>query len=631
MKRHLLLTAVGLFFIFSFAVVQAAPKFSLTPEKPKAGEEVTIKFNAAGTSLAEADNIEMVVYLYSVDLDEAKGVEMKKEGDIFTGVIKTNPKTRGFIVKFKSGETADNNKGQGYIVNLYGSDGKMTPGSMAGLAAAKGNWGTRYLEMERDREGANKLFLEEFKKNPQVKSEYLDQYFKVISPLMGEKANSIISKELLLAENKPGNSEEYYTLMTTWYGSLKNAAKSAQYKKELLEKFPNGKLSQSEKAAEINKTEDLNKKLELIKAFEASFPKSEYIPDLYEGVLSSYKSKKMYAEAAEFLKANLSKLSAYSFYTLVNQMLKEDADLNLAAQISSLGIQRAGEEIAFIEGKPNYQTESEYRQEQEYILGLNFFAQGKVLNKMGKKDETIKSFQTAVKLLKNAEVEPNEIYANLLIENGNQDAAMAHLESVIKSGNGTPLMKDYLKTAYTKKNGSEKGFPEYIAQIDAAAKEGLVKKLKKEMLNDKAPDFKLRDLDGKEVKLSSLKGKTVILDFWATWCPPCRASFPGMKKAVEKYASNPNVRFLFIDTRERVEDKKKNAADFLAKNQYPFHVLLDLDSKVLELYRVPGIPTKFVIDKNGMVRFKVVGFGGNTDQMLEEIDAMISMADGSVL
>lgn len=631
MKRHLLLLAAGLLFIISFAAKQPAEKFSVTPGNPKAGEEVTVKFNPEGTSLAEADKVEMIAYFYSVDLDEAKGIEMKKDGNLFTGVIKTSPQARGFIIKFKNGETIDNNKGQGYVVNLYGSDGKMVPGSMAGLAAAKGNWGMRYLEMERDRDGANKLFLEEFKKNPQVKSEYLDQYFKVISPLMGDKANSIISKELLLQEKKPVNSEEFLTLMTTWYGSLKNAAKSTQYKKELLEKFPNAKLVQAEQFAEINKTEDLSKRLELIKAFETSFPKSEYTADLYDGVLSSYKSKKMYNEANEFLKANLPKLSAYSIYSLVSQMIKEDADMKLAGEISSLGIQRAGKELALLEGKPGYQSESEYRLEQEYIMGMNFFASAKVQNKTGRKDDAIESLQGAVKLLQNAEVEANELYANLLIEQGEQQRALTHLEQVIKSGNGTPLMKDYLKTAYAKKNGSEQGFPEYLAQLDAAAKEGLVKKLKKEMLNDMAPDFKLKDLDGNEVKLSSLKGKTVILDFWATWCSPCRASFPGMKKAVEKYASNPNVRFLFIDTRERVEDKKKNAADFIAKNQYPFHVLLDLDSKVLELYKVPGIPTKFVIDKNGMVRFKVVGFGGNTDQMLDEIDAMISMADGSVL
>ncbi|MGE5431332.1 MAG: redoxin domain-containing protein, partial [Syntrophomonadaceae bacterium] len=629
-KRHLLrtLAAFSFLFLFAFAAKQPAPKLSFTPEHPKAGEEVVIKYNPEGTRLQDAEKVDMIAYLYSVDLDEAKAIEMKKEGGQFTGVVKTSPTTRGIVIKFKNNESVDNNKGQGFAVNLYGSNGKEIPGTYAGLAAAKGNWGPRYLEMERDREGAQKLFLDEFRKNPQVKTEYLDQYFKVISPLMGEKANSIITKELKAAEKNPGSSEEYFTMMTTWYANLKNAAKSDEYKKKLLEKFPSGKFAEKEKYAEISKTEDLNKKLELIKAFETAFPKSQYTADLYDEVLGKYKSQKMYKEASEILKMNSSRLSSYSFYSAVNLMLKEDADLKLANEIAAMGVERGRQELNTAEAdKPNYLSEKEYREELQYQLGMNLFGLGNAENKAGKKDEAITSLQEAVSLLQNNEVSANELYASLLIEKGENEKALTHLESIIKTGNGNPLMKDYLKTAYAKKNGNENGFSAYLGELEAAAKQDLIQKLKKQMLSDKAPDFKLKDLEGKEVSLSSLKGKTVILDFWATWCGPCRASFPGMKKAVEKYSSNPNVRFLFLDTRERVEDKKKNAADFIAKNQYPFYVLLDTESKVNELYRVPGIPTKFVIDKDGVIRFKVVGFGGNTDQMVEEIDAMISMVN----
>jgi thiol-disulfide isomerase/thioredoxin len=141
-----------------------------------------------------------------------------------------------------------------------------------------------------------------------------------------------------------------------------------------------------------------------------------------------------------------------------------------------------------------------------------------------------------------------------------------------------------------------------------------------------ASDFTLNDLDGQPVTLSKLRGKTVILDFWATWCGPCLASFPTLKIAVEKYAKEKDVVFLFVNAWENAKDKKKNAADFITKNNYPFRVLLDDKDKVITAFEVSGIPTKFIIDKRGNIRFESVGFNDNTEEMLKEIDLMIEMA-----
>jgi thiol-disulfide isomerase/thioredoxin len=125
-----------------------------------------------------------------------------------------------------------------------------------------------------------------------------------------------------------------------------------------------------------------------------------------------------------------------------------------------------------------------------------------------------------------------------------------------------------------------------------------------------------------------------VLDFWATWCGPCKRSFPAMKKAIEKFKDTPDVKFLFIHTWERIDANlaTADAKKYVEENQYPFQVLMDLKdpetgtNKVIESYKVSAIPTKFVIDKDGNIRFKFTGAAPGEDAAVEEVAAMIEMA-----
>ncbi|MGB5895971.1 MAG: TlpA disulfide reductase family protein, partial [Ignavibacteriaceae bacterium] len=256
---------------------------------------------------------------------------------------------------------------------------------------------------------------------------------------------------------------------------------------------------------------------------------------------------------------------------------------------------------------------------------LNLFGKAKILNNLYKKEEMLTVLEEAAKLSREQDELINELYAKALIENGKYDIAMSKISHFIISGYNTSQMTSYLKEAYLNEKGTEEGFDAYSSQFEDAAKEKLIDKLKSEMILEPAPSFTLFDLDGKKVSFVDYKGKIIIIDFWATWCGPCLASFPGMKKAVEKYENDSWVKFLFINTWERVEEKTKNAADFIAKNDYPFHVLMDEDNKVIEKYKVSGIPTKFIIDAQGNIRFKSIGFSGSDDKLVEELSTMVSL------
>ncbi|AZU62068.1 peroxiredoxin family protein [Neobacillus mesonae] len=122
---------------------------------------------------------------------------------------------------------------------------------------------------------------------------------------------------------------------------------------------------------------------------------------------------------------------------------------------------------------------------------------------------------------------------------------------------------------------------------------------------NKAPNFQLKTLEGKDVQLSDMKGKKLILNFWATWCPPCKAEMPHMQKFYQDNKGK-NVEILAVNL--TTAEKNPNGIDKFVKDYgLTFPVLLDSTGEIGDAYQAFTIPTSYIIDTNGIIYKKIVG------------------------
>ena len=136
-----------------------------------------------------------------------------------------------------------------------------------------------------------------------------------------------------------------------------------------------------------------------------------------------------------------------------------------------------------------------------------------------------------------------------------------------------------------------------------------------------APSFKLPDLSGQEVSLEQYRGRVVMLDFWATWCGPCRMTMPVLESIQKEYANN------LVLLAVNIQEPKDEVRNFVRVQSIRSRVLLDEEGSVGATYGADSIPLQVLIDKRGIVRLVQAGFGPSTASHLRsEIQKLVNSA-----
>lgn len=625
--------------LFSVAGVYAQQNFQFTPEKPQAGDLITITYEPAGDIANTQLPVEGWVYFQGSrtesEVDQvAQDIILKKEGKKYTSTVKTDTSHNFLYFGFTADNKFDNNFNEGYWIQLYDGE-KLKKGSYLNLASL---YDYNPVGVKENNEKRLDNMEKEFKLYPESKKSNLSQYAGLLALVKKAEAAPLIQKEIESILNEGLKEETDYSNLVMLYVIAKLPEQAKKIIASRKEKFPNGKWMVNEARQKFMLEKDPVKKEQILNDISRKVESDENwkqvkpsLPYLKQEIANIYGNKKDWegfknAVAKSGLNDKTQLASLYN--NTAWEMQKTSENIKYAEEMSRFATMHAKAEWIKPEGiKPAYLTRKQWDKQREFTYAMYADTYAMVMYRMGEYKKGLPyTKDAALTIHKSNDPEQNNTYALLAEKALPVNKYKKELEQFVKDGKSTGEIKEILKRAYVKEKKSEDGFTEYVAALEKESYVKMLAELRKSMLSETAPSFALLDLDGKKVDISDLKGKVVVVDFWATWCGPCIASFPGMQKMVNKYKDKPDVRFVFIDTWEQGEKKEKNAGDFMTSKKYTFHVLMDNDNKVVEQFKVNGIPTKFVIDKEGVIRYKSVGYNGSDDKLISELTAMIEMA-----
>lgn len=574
---------------------------------PASGKSVAITYDPVGTVLAQAAALHCTVVFFDKDHElNTIILPLQQSRGKWQATVAVPEQAVLLLLTPKAGEKLkDDHNGAGYLFPVY-KGGKPLPFAYYQMSVLMERSG-----LKKDPAQALIYLKKEIENNPTAENGYRSQYFNMLANSPEPADKSLLIQKLLSYKT---DREEELTMHQRYLQYLGEKVAADSLAALLRQRFPTGIFVRSEHVQAIQQAKGFREKSNLFAHFMQQFPEPATAgsPD--------YAYTQLYQQMSMAAIENNDTAAAYAYMTLLRN--KQDL-LGVYNKTALYYRQHQQPELAMAwaqKGVPATDTSSSYGEWDAYLMVASLYydkqAYASGLPYAATAYAHTKSKDAAV------------LYVQLLIAAGDNAAATSLLETAVKNGTASVKMKSQLEGLYEKINNPVP-FAQYLAGLRPAADTNLRRELKESMLREKVTAITLRDTAGKEVKLSDFKGKTVVLDFWATWCKPCIASFPAMQQVMQRF---PEVVFLFIATFE-TGDALQKVKQFSREKSFPFRYLIDeplkgeSNYKAFTHFKVPSVPYKIVLDKQGDIRFRSGGFLGNDDALITELSTMIRLVE----
>ncbi|QJW89610.1 redoxin domain-containing protein [Spirosoma taeanense] len=623
---------VALLVLLLAACLPVTAQFRYSPASPQVGQTVSFTYTPQETQLGTDSLIEGRFVRYGAPNTmqgcRPASIVMARQGCDYVGELFIPKKdVTGMMVLFRNSrqpKRADLNKGQLYAIPVYDASGRPLPHALAGQASVFTRTNVLYEAGGRpDPNRVVTLYEQELQQYPDLQpvywSDYLAAQIRQRKPGYGPKVKAAI-ESYLAARPEPTAAE--LTSAAQLYESMGDFVKAKAVRERMKTLDPAGSLAQKDRAMAVRNETDWNRKKTAYEAFKRDFPTSTYLPGLTVMMTDGYFKNNDIRNLVAFVEQQpASQTDVLMLNTMAFQLADERRSLPEAEQL----VKRAMT-VLNTQTRPNTVTATDWETEQKtrHRQLMNTYA--RALEQQGKYADAYKAYQEVIVPddIENSDPRTNERYFLCALQTRHAAEARPVVEAAIQTGQATSRLKAALRDWYATQPGQNPASADaYLADLEADIRAEQRDELRQKMINLPAPAFTLTDLQGRTISSLALRGKVVVLDFWATWCGPCIASFPAMQQAQMRFQNDPDVRFLFVNTREGGPVQRVH--NFMNKGNYPFVVPLDFSQRVANAYGVKGIPTKVVIDSNGRVRYRSVGYNGNPETTVNELTMVVEM------
>jgi len=615
----------------------------ISPTAPGVGDHVTVVYHTtlAPDAFQKANDVMLEVYTS----DKAYYPEgfltqypMVKDGADWTATfVIADTQANAMFFRFTSDDLVDDNDNNVWSSLVHGRDGKPVRSAHFSVSWLY-SYGIGSFKRERNPKMNMKELETELSLYPDNFSAAQWRWTTFIRNGANDSIRTIVHREIDKFYEKARGNDSLMSYLPSVYELAGDSTLAREIRKEGIAKNPRGYVAFQAETNEAMSMKDPGASIRLLRKMLLEF--APLSPDRTQSIrsfLASYAIRAGKFDIALEAVSGITPPSCQLFEMLAKEMLKRGDQLETAAYVAAKCVELNKNPDMRL--RRNFKTEKEWKESLLDACSMDWQVIGDIYVKRGKPDSAVAAFEEAYALSRGEDSDIAHRYVVALGVTGRYGKAVQVGMDAVAHAQGTDSLITEMKHSFAAMNGGSAfgALPPSQKEDFAGMLEGARKKMsatmrlkvEKSRISQPEIDFTLADLSGRPVHLASLRGKVVVMDFWATWCGPCRESFPILQRVCDKFRNNPSVVIMAIDSWERLPDSAAiilTVRKFQSDNKYTWQVLVDNKNEVATRYGVTGIPARFIVDRRGTLAFKSIGFSGPDmeEEMVQQIEILLA-------